>query len=73
MVILAKVGGALQRLFGEIAQTAAAESGVIQRTRKFNALSLARTFVLGFLRDPKGSDEKLAQMAVQCGAAVKPQ
>lgn len=73
MGILAKVGGALQRLFGEIAQTAAAESGVIQRTRKFNPLSLARTFVLGFLQDPKGSDEKLAQMAVQCGAAVTPQ
>lgn len=73
MRILAKVGGALQRLFGEIAQTAAQESGVIQRARKFNALSLARTFVLGFLQDPKASDEKLAQMAVQCGAAVTPQ
>lgn len=73
MGILAKVGGALQRLFGEIAQTAAKESGVIQRTRKFNPVSLARTFVLGFLQDPRASDEKLAQMAVQCGAAVTPQ
>ncbi len=73
MKILAKVGSALQELFGEIAQTAAKESGVIQRTRKFNALSLARTFVLGFLQDPKASDETLAQMAVQCGAAVTPQ
>ena len=73
MGILARVGGALQQLFGQIAQTAADESGVIQRTRKFNALSLARTFVLGFLQDPKASDEKLAQMAVQCGADVTPQ
>lgn len=73
MGILAKVGGALQRLFGEIAQTAAEESGVIQRTRKFNPVSLARTFVLGFLQNPRASDEKLAQMAVQCGAAVTPQ
>jgi Transposase DDE domain len=73
MGILAKVGGALQRLFGEIAETAAAESGVIQRTRKFTPLSLARTFVLGFLQTPKASDEKLAQLAVQCGAAVTPQ
>jgi len=73
MKILAKVGEALQRLFGEIAQTAAAESGVIQRTRKFNPLSLARTFVLGFLKNPRASDEALAQMAVQCGAAVTPQ
>jgi hypothetical protein len=73
MGILAKVGDALQRLFGEIAQKAADESGVIERVRKFTPLSLARTFVLGFIRDPKASDEKLAQMAVQCGAEVTPQ
>lgn len=73
MEILAKVGGALQRLLGEIAETAAAESGVIQRMRKFTPASLARTFVLGFLQTPAASDEKLAQMAVQCGAAVTPQ
>ena len=73
MGILAKVGGALQRLFGEITQTAATESGVIQRTRKFTPVSLARVFVLGFLQDPKASDEKLAQMAVQCGVSVTPQ
>jgi hypothetical protein len=73
MGILAKIGEALQRLFGEIAQTAADQSGVIQRARKFSGLSLARTFVLGFLKNPRASDEKLAQMAVQCGAAVTPQ
>jgi hypothetical protein len=73
MGILAGVGVALQRLLGEIAETAAAESGVIQRTRKFTAISLARTFVLGFLQTPKASDEKLAQIAVQCGTAVTPQ
>jgi hypothetical protein len=73
MEILAKVGSALQRVFGDIAQTAADESGVIERTRKFTALSLARTFVLGFLKNPQASDEKLAQIAAQCGAEVTPQ
>lgn len=73
MRILAKVGEALQQLFGEIAHVAARDSGVIQRTRLFTPLSLARTFVLGFLRNPKASDEKLAQMAAQCGAPVTPQ
>jgi hypothetical protein len=58
MEILAKVGGALQCLLGkEIALAAAQDSGVIQRRRRFTALSLARTFVLGFLRDPRASDE----------------
>jgi Transposase DDE domain len=73
MGILAKVGAAVQRLFGAIAQSAADDSGVIERTRKFTALSLARTFVLGFLQDPKASDEKLAQIAAQCDADVTPQ
>ena len=73
MGIVAKAGWVLQHLLGISAQEAAEESGVIQRQRKFTAQSLARTFALGFLRDPKASDEDLAQMAVQCGAAVTPQ
>lgn len=73
MGILAKVGRALQRLFGPCAQEAADATGVIQRQRKFTALSLARTFVLGFLHKPNASDEDLARIAVQCGADVSPQ
>jgi Transposase DDE domain len=73
MGILAKAGVALQQLFGEMAQKAADDSGVIERTRKFTPLSLARTFVLAFVRNPKASDEKLAQMAVSCGVEVTPQ
>jgi hypothetical protein len=73
MSILARVAASLQQLFGPLAQEAADEAGVIRRQRKFTALSLARTFVLGFLRHPEASDEQLAQMAVCCGAAVTPQ
>src|SRR5437870_4876499 len=73
MGILAKVGTALQRLFGAIAQTAADDSGVIKRRRTFTAVSLAQTFVLGFLKNPQASDEKLAQIAAQCDAEVTPQ
>src|SRR6266850_3470606 len=73
MGILAKVGAAVQRLFADLAGAAAEETGVIKRIRKFSALSLVRTFVLGFLRDPRSSDEKLAQFAVQCGVDVTPQ
>jgi hypothetical protein len=71
--ILAKVGSALQCLWTDLAQLAADESGVIQRLRKFSPTSLAETFVLGFLKDPRSSDEKLAQFAVQCGVDVTPQ
>jgi hypothetical protein len=71
--IIAKVGDALQRVFGEIAESACQASCVIRRERKFNACSLAKTFVLGFLQNPSASDEELAQMAAQCGAEVTPQ
>jgi hypothetical protein len=73
MEIVAKVSAALQQMLGESAEKAAASSGVIQRQRKFTAVSLARTFVLGFLLNPRAEDEDLAQMAAQCGADVTPQ
>lgn len=73
MGMIAKVGGAIQRLFGEVAELAGKATGVIQRQRKFDSLTLLRTFVLGFLKTPKASDEDLAQMAAQCGVCVTPQ
>src|SRR5271169_4270393 len=73
MGIIAKVGAALQHLFGQNAKMAGQASAVIQRKRKFDACSLAKTFVLGFLQNPEANDDELAQMAAQCGAAVTPQ
>ena len=73
MSILPRAAASLQRLLGPLAQEAADEAGVIRRRRKFTAVSLARTFVLGFLRHPEASDEQLAQVAVACGADVTPQ
>jgi hypothetical protein len=71
--IITRVGAALQDLFGKIAEDAGKTSGIIIRRRKFTEQSLARTFVLGFLRNREASDEDLAQIAVQCGVDVTPQ
>lgn len=73
MKIIARVGAALQDLLGKIAVEAGKTSGIIVRRRKFSESSLARTFVLGFLRNPEASDEDLSQIAVQCGVDVTPQ
>jgi hypothetical protein len=73
MQIISKVGIALQQVFGKMAEEVAVSTKVIVRRRKFSPVSLAQTFVLGFLQNPRASDEQLAQMAVQCGAAVTPQ
>ena len=69
MEILAKVGRALQQLFGEIAETAAAESGVIQRTRKFTALSLARTSCWDFCKRRPRPTRNCAEWP--CSAALR--
>jgi hypothetical protein len=71
--IIAKVGEALHNLLGTIAEETGKKSEIIVRRRKFNELSLARTFILGYLRNPEASDEDLSQMAVQFGADVTPQ
>jgi hypothetical protein len=73
MEILAKVASALQGVFGPLARPAADECAVIQRQRKFTALSLARTFGPGFLQHPHATDEQLAQRAGHQGLAVTPQ
>jgi hypothetical protein len=73
MRIIDRVASALQDVFGECAEAAGRTSGVIRRKRKFDAISLAKTFVLGFLQKPSASDEELAQMAAQLGVVVTPQ
>ena len=73
MDILGTAGAAIERLFGPLADAAGRDSGVVVRRRKFSPLTLARTFVLGFLRKPAATDEDLAQAAAECGVAVTPQ
>jgi hypothetical protein len=72
MEMIDKVVAAIQHLFGKAGE-AAKNSGVIERKRKFTAVTLLQTFVWGFLKNPNASDEELAQMAVQCGVKVTPQ
>jgi Transposase DDE domain len=71
--IIARAGEALQTLFGPLAVQAAEVSQVIVRRRNLTPLSLARTFVLGFLHKPMASDEDLARLAAQAGTPVTPQ
>ncbi|MCI0705760.1 MAG: IS4 family transposase [Planctomycetia bacterium] len=73
MGILQRVATALKQLFGPLAQQAAQATGVIVRQRKFTPMSLAQTFVLGFLQKPNASDEELAFVAAQAGAVDTPQ
>ena len=73
MEMVTKVGAALQQLLGPVAERVAQQTGVIQRRREFSPMSLAATFVLGYLWKPQASVDQLSKMAVQVGAEVTPQ
>ena len=73
MSIVVRAAAALNQLFGPIASETNLTTGVVVRQRKFTPLSLARTFVLGFLHKADPSDEDLARVAALSGAAVTPQ
>ena len=74
MDIIAKVGGALQQVFGEIAALASQASGVIQRQREVRRrIPCRKPSYWASCRIPRPDDEDLAQMAAQCGADVTPQ
>jgi hypothetical protein len=73
MNFISKLVDAVQSLFGNLADQAAAATNVIIRKRKLTPQGLASTFVLGFLQNPRASDEQLAQMAAAVGEPVSPQ
>jgi len=73
MQYVSKLVQAVQSLFGNLADQAAAATKVIIRKRKFTPQGLASTFILGFLNNPDASDEQLAQMAAAVGEPVSPQ
>lgn len=73
MDMFTKVGAAFQQFFGPVVEEVARKTGVIQRKREFTAMSLAITFVLGYLWKPKAKSQDLAAIAVQVGAVVTPQ
>lgn len=73
MGIVTRVASALQDLFGGMAEDAAKQSPVIRRRRKFTTATLAKTFVFGFLSNPRASDEELAQTAGLFGVHVTTQ
>ena len=73
MKMVAKVGEAMQRLFGAMADEVAKSTKVIKRQREFTPMSLAMTFVLGYLWKPQATIEELASMASDCGVNVSPQ
>jgi hypothetical protein len=67
------VAGALQHVFGEVANDLGRRCGVIRRQRQFSGSTLAQTLVFGWLSKPEATVEDLAHQAAVCGVQVSAQ
>src|SRR5690349_10069263 len=70
MRIVQRVAGAVQGLLTRWAQVAADDVNLIQRERKFSAMTLARTVILTLLQRPSASWNDFARMAGTLGVDV---
>jgi hypothetical protein len=73
MDIVSKVKAALEGIFGQTAVLANQQTSVIKRLRKFTPVSLAQTFILGLLSNPRANAADLARSAALSGIEVSPQ
>lgn len=73
MTMVDRLADLLQSTFGALAEEAAEESGVIRRKRKFDASTLAKTFILALVAKPTANSEDIASMAVSVGVRISPQ
>jgi len=71
--IVSQVRQALEEFFADTAQAANRQTRAVMRQRKFTPASLAMTFILGLLRNPRASVADLAMAAAEAGADVSPQ
>jgi len=73
MDIVSQVRTALEECFGDSAVEANQHTRAVKRVRKFTPISLAMTFVLGFLNNPRSTAADLAGSAAQADVDVSPQ
>ena len=73
MVTIPQVAQAMQTVLGETAREQGQRSGFVRRIGKLDGASWTQTLVFGWLADPKGSLEALAQTAAVLGVEITPQ
>jgi hypothetical protein len=73
MINVAKMGQALQWVFGEIADKVARETKFVQRESKLTGSKFLLSWVVGFVQHPKASLNILCQVAEDIGVRVTKQ
>lgn len=64
------IAAALQTVLTEVANTAARETGLIQRERAMSGAQFVQTLVFGWLANPDATYEDLVAMAADLGATI---
>ena len=73
MASVPPVARTMRTLLTATAETAARQTGCVQRRSKLTGAGLVQTLVLGWLAEPAATLQQLAQMAARLGITITPQ
>jgi hypothetical protein len=73
MTTIPQLATTMQRVLGSVADAAARETGMVQRTSKLTGSKFVQTLVWGWLANGASSLEELSQMAISAGVKITPQ
>ena len=73
MVTIPQVAEAMQTVLTTTADSAARETGFVQRESKMGGAVFAQTLVFGWLENPEATLEELSQTAAAIGVIITPQ
>ena len=73
MTTIAQVVETMQTVLGDVADTAARETGLVQRASKVTGAKFVQTLVWGWLANGSSTLEELSQIAISLGVTVTPQ
>ena len=72
MTTVTGLARAIQTLWSSTADRLARETGFVRRRRKFSGATFAQALVLGWLNEPRATEDQLAQAAAVAGVRVTP-
>jgi hypothetical protein len=73
MITLTQLSQVLQTLLNNFAETAARQSGLVQRSSKLSGAKFVQTLVFGWLKNPRASLGELTQTAASLEVDISPQ
>ena len=70
---LQSMAGKIKSFFGNVVNQVARQTKFVQRQSKLDGLKFLQTSVFGFIENPQGSLNHLAQVSLDLGVEITPQ